>query len=78
MAPTLQDALVIELVNQVSYFPDTRSLVIQTRQSERGTNYILNVEIRSMALREIWMALKTFSEKTGTSIEDLTTPNSVQ
>jgi hypothetical protein len=76
--PLLPDPLIVENVLNVSFFPDTQSLTVQTEQSERGTKYRLMIEIRQMALREIVLALKDIEARLGKSIEDLTKPPVVQ
>jgi len=76
--PLLPDALILEDILSVSFFPDTQSLSVQTLQSEHGEKYRLMIEIRPMALREIVLALSDSASRLGKSIEDLTKPPVVQ
>lgn len=77
--PPLSDLFVIDnLVGNISYVPDTKSLVFQTVRREKHSEYSVQIEIPQAVLREIISALKSFAEQSGTSIEGLTTPNSFQ
>ena len=76
--PLFEPGLVVEHLSQISFFPDTRGLVLRITRREKLTEYQMEIEIRPMALREIIGALQKFASKMGTSIEDLTKQNSVQ
>jgi hypothetical protein len=76
--PLLPQLFVIDNLNQIEYAPETKSLMLQITRREKNSEYLMFVEIRTMALREIVLALQKFATDTGTTIEGLTTPASFQ